>query len=151
MLNCKISYNRKIIAIHTCETEMPLQNQIGPIVLFLLPLHRLANFDQSSMSTCLSFILISQYIFFSFYSIYICGGYNLIVSVKECYKLNLSNTTQGWVPIAPLIKGRFNFKMVAANGFIYAVGGEGPFSEHDDIEVHCKYKLKLTQTNKQNI
>lgn len=68
--------------------------------------------------------------------IYICGGYNLILSVKECYKLNLSNTTQGWVPIAPLIKGRFNFKMVSANGFIYAVGGEGPFSEHDDIEVY---------------
>ena len=38
--------------------------------------------------------------------------------------------------------------MVSANGFIYAVGGEGPFSEHDDIEVHCKYILKLTQTNK---
>ena len=29
--------------------------------------------------------------------------------------------------------------MVSANGFVYAVGGEGPFSEHDDIEVHCKY------------
>ena len=26
--------------------------------------------------------------------------------------------------------------MVSANGLIYAVGGEGPFSEHDDIEVH---------------
>ena len=82
------------------------------------------------------FLYQKEYILFSFYSIYICGGYNLILSVKECYKLNLSNTTQGWVPIAPLIKGRFNFKMVAANGF---VGGEGPFSEHDDIEVHCKY------------
>ena len=105
------------------------------------------------LQRCLtSFFYIKRNIFFpSFYSIYICGGYNLILSVKECYKLNLSNTTEGWVPIAPLIKGRFNFKMVAANGFIYAVGGEGPFSEHDDIEVHCKYTLKLTQTNKQNI
>ena len=92
------------------------------------------------------FLYQKEYILFSFYSIYICGGYNLILSVKECYKLNLSNTTQGWVPIAPLIKGRFNFKMVAANGLIYAVGGEGPFSEHDDIEVHYKYTLKLTQT-----
>ena len=75
----------------------------------------------------------------SFFSIYICGGYNLILSVKECFKLNLRNTTQGWVPIAPLIKGRFNFKMVSANGFVYAVGGEGPFSEHDDIEVHLSF------------
>ena len=92
------------------------------------------------------FLYQKEYIFFSFYSIYICGGYNLILSVKECYKLNLSNTTQGWVPIAPLIKGRFNFKMVAANGFIYAVGGEGPFSEHDDIEVHCKYLQTIKKT-----
>ena len=104
-------------------------------------------FHQRSLTSFFSYQ--KEYIFFYFYSIYICGGYNLILSVKECYKLNLSNTTQGWVPIAPLIKGRFNFKMVAANGFIYAVGGEGPFSEHDDIEVHCKYTFKLTQTNKQ--
>ena len=103
-------------------------------------------FHQRSLTSFFSYQ--KEYIFFYFYSIYICGGYNLILSVKECYKLNLSNTTQGWVPIAPLIKGRFNFKMVSANGFIYAVGGEGPFSEHDDIEVHCKYTLKLTQTNK---
>ena len=87
-------------------------------------------------------------IYVSFSSIYICGGYNLILSVKECYKLNLSNTTQGWVPIAPLIKGRFNFKMVSANGLIYAVGGEGPFSEHDDIEVHCKYLHTIKQSKK---
>ena len=37
--------------------------------------------------------------------------------------------------------------MVAANGFVYAVGGEGPFSEHDDIEVHCKY-LHYKQSKK---
>ena len=85
-------------------------------------------------------------IFFSFSSIYICGGYNLTLAIKECYKLDLSNTKQGWVSIAPLIKGRFNFKMVSANGFVYAVGGEGPFSEHDDIEVHCKYLQTIKKT-----
>ena len=60
--------------------------------------------------------------------------------------MDLSNTKQGWVPIEPLIKGRFNFKMVAANGFVYAVGGEGPFSEHDDIEVHWKYLQTIKKT-----
>ena len=52
--------------------------------------------------------------------------------------------------------------MVSANGLIYAVGGEGPFSEHDDIEVHLSldtnayctiqivldgYKMFRTDTN----
>ena len=37
--------------------------------------------------------------------------------------------------------------MVLANGFVYAVGGEWPFSEHDDIEVHCKY-LHYKQSKK---
>ena len=36
--------------------------------------------------------------------------------------------------------------MVAANGFVYAVGGEGPFSEHDDIEVHWKYLQTIKKT-----
>ena len=60
--------------------------------------------------------------------------------------MDLSNTKQGWVPIEPLINGRFNFKMVAANGFVYTVGGEGPFSEHDDIEVHWKYLQTIKKT-----
>lgn len=34
-----------------------------------------------------------------------------------------------------MLKGRFNFHLVSAQGKLYAVGGEGPFSEHDDIEV----------------
>ena len=69
------------------------------------------------------------------FSIYICGGYNLVFTVKECYKLDLSDIAKGWVQIASLNKGRFNHKMVAAKGKVYAVGGEGPFYEHDDIEV----------------
>jgi len=48
----------------------------------------------------------------------------------------LSDITKGWVQIASLNKGRFNHKMVAAKGKVYAVGGEGPFYEHDDIEVY---------------
>ena len=61
---------------------MRLHIQISPIVLCLLPLHRLANFDQSSMSTCLSFILISQYIFFSFF---ICSNKKNYNKVVKCY------------------------------------------------------------------
>jgi len=68
--------------------------------------------------------------------IYICGGYNLLLSVKECYKLDLNDLTQGWIQIASMSKGRFNHKMVSANGLIYAIGGEGPFYEHHDIEVY---------------
>ena len=36
-----------------------------------------------------------------------------------------------------MLKGRFNHHLVTAKGLIYAIGGEGPFSEHDDIEVGC--------------
>ena len=63
-----------------------------------------------------------------------CGGYSLLVEVKECFKLDLTDNA-GWVEISPMLKGRFNHQLVAANGLIYAVGGEGPFFEHDDIEV----------------
>ena len=69
-----------------------------------------------------------------FFSVYTCGGYNLILEVKECYKLDLTNPSKGWQAIAPMLKARFNFKMVAANGLLFAIGGEGPFYEHDDIE-----------------
>ena len=47
----------------------------------------------------------------------------------------MTNLSAGWVEISPMLKGRFNHQLVTANGLIYAVGGEGPFSEHDDIEV----------------
>ena len=67
-----------------------------------------------------------------------CGGYSLLLEVKECYRLNLNNVEAGWEAIAPLLKGRFNFQLVAAKGLIYAVGGEGPFGDHDDIEVRLK-------------
>lgn len=73
--------------------------------------------------------------FFTPCSIYICGGYNTIFQVKECFKLDLSDTAKGWIEIAGMSKGRFGHKLVGVNGLIYAVGGEGPFSEHDDIEV----------------
>lgn len=36
-----------------------------------------------------------------------------------------------------MLKGRFNFHLLAAQGKLYAVGGEGAFSEHDDIEVRA--------------
>ena len=36
-----------------------------------------------------------------------------------------------------MLKGRFNHHLVTAKGLIFAIGGEGPFSEHDDIEVGC--------------
>lgn len=58
-----------------------------------------------------------------------------MLEVKECFKLDLTNVAEGWVPIAPLLKGRFTFQLVAAAGLIYAIGGEGPFAQHNDIEV----------------
>ena len=42
-----------------------------------------------------------------------------------------------------MLKGRFNHQLVAANGLIYAVGGEGPLFEHDDIEVRGEVALSL--------
>ena len=73
-----------------------------------------------------------------------CGGYSLLLEVKECYRLNLNNVEAGWEAIAPLLKGRFNFQLVAAKGLIYAVGGEGPFGDHDDIEVRSEGCAKAT-------
>ena len=69
-----------------------------------------------------------------FYRIYICGGYSLFSAIKDCYQLDLKNVTAGWTEIAPLIKGRYKHQMVAANGLIYVIGGEGTLFEHDDIE-----------------
>ena len=69
------------------------------------------------------------------HSIYICGGYSLLLEVKECFRLDLNSTELGWVQIAPMLKGRFEFHLVAARGLLYAIGGQGPFSEHADIEV----------------
>ena len=62
----------------------------------------------------------------------------MILEVKECYKLDLTNPSKGWQAIAPMLKARFNFKMVAANGLLFAIGGEGPLYEHDDIEVRLR-------------
>ena len=59
--------------------------------------------------------------------------------MKECFKLSLAEPSQGWLEIAPMLKGRFNHKLVSARGLIFAIGGEGPFSEHDDIEVWIFY------------
>ena len=62
----------------------------------------------------------------------------MILEVKECYKLDLTDpASQGWQAIAPMLKARFNFNLVAANGLLFAIGGEGPFFDHDDIEVGC--------------
>ena len=72
------------------------------------------------------------------HSIYICGGYSLLLEVKECFRLDLNSTELGWVQIAPMLKGRFEFHLVAARGLLYAIGGQGPFSEHADIEVSEK-------------
>lgn len=68
--------------------------------------------------------------------LYICGGYNIILEVKECYSLDLTTQPLEWVEIAPMNHGRFDFDLVTAGGLLYAVGGEGPFSQHDDIEVY---------------
>ena len=48
-----------------------------------------------------------------------------------------------WKESAPLNEGRFKFHMVVAGSKIYAVGGEGAFSAHDNIEVivgHYKHR-----------
>ena len=55
--------------------------------------------------------------------------------VKTCYVLDLTQETYEWTESAPLTEGRYEFDMVVANGKIYAVGGEGAFSAHDNIEV----------------
>ena len=49
--------------------------------------------------------------------------------------LDLTQETYEWVESAPLINGRFKFQMVVSGSKIYAVGGEGAFSAHDNIEV----------------
>ena len=67
--------------------------------------------------------------------IYICGGYSAIVDIKACYMLDLTQETYEWVESAPMIHGRYKFQMVVAGSKIYAVGGEGAFSAHDNIEV----------------
>merc|ERR1712020_516588 len=45
-----------------------------------------------------------------------------------------------------MLKARFNFKMVAANGLLFAIGGEGPFYEHDDIEIYDPVANTRTQS-----
>ena len=70
-----------------------------------------------------------------FFTIYICGGYNPVDEMKDCFKLDLSKPTEGWIQIAPMLRGRYNFALVTANGLIYAVGGQDLNSEVNDIEV----------------
>ena len=85
-------------------------------------------------------------------SIYICGGYTLLLEVKECYKLDLNNTGIGWVEIAPLLKGRFKFQLLTARGLIYAIGGEGPLGPILDEIIdaskigHCSNAAQLKKT-----
>jgi len=81
-------------------------------------------------------------------SIYICGGYSLLLEVKECFRLDLNSTELGWVQIAPMLKGRFEFHLVAARGLLYAIGGQGPFSEHADIEIYDPNLDKWTESVK---
>ena len=60
--------------------------------------------------------------------------------MKDCFKLDLAKTNEGWVEIAPMLKGRYNFPLVTANGLIYAVGGQNLNADVNDIEVrnfHC--------------
>ena len=73
------------------------------------------------------------------FSIYICGGYNPVDEMKDCFKLDLAKPTEGWVKIAPMLKGRYNFALVSANGLIYAIGGENLISQNNDIEVNNSY------------
>lgn len=49
----------------------------------------------------------------------------------------MTNVASGWVAIEPMLKGRFTFQLATAGGLIYAIGGEGPFSNHNDIEVEA--------------
>ena len=55
--------------------------------------------------------------------------------MKDCFKLDLSKPNEGWIQIAPMLRGRYNFALVTANGLIYAVGGQDLNSEVNDIEV----------------
>ena len=75
-------------------------------------------------------------------SIYICGGYNPVDEMKDCFKLDLAKPTEGWIQIAPMLSGRYNFALVTANGLIYAVGGQDLNSEVNTIEVsYLMYKF----------
>ena len=49
--------------------------------------------------------------------------------------LDLAQETYEWTESAPLIEGRFKFQMHVIDSKIYAVGGEGTFSSHNNIEV----------------
>ena len=55
--------------------------------------------------------------------------------MKDCFKLDLAKPTEGWIQIAPMLSGRYNFALVTANGLIYAVGGQDLNSEVNNIEV----------------
>ena len=63
--------------------------------------------------------------------------------MKDCFKLDLAKTSEGWVEIAPMLKGRYNFALVTANGLIYAVGGQNLNSDVNDIEVRTFLSNKL--------
>ena len=58
-----------------------------------------------------------------------------MVEIKTCYVLDLGQETYEWTESAPLIEGRFKFQMHVIDSKIYAVGGEGTFSSHNNIEV----------------
>ena len=63
--------------------------------------------------------------------------------MKDCFKLDLAKTSESWVEIAPMLKGRYNFALVTANGLIYAVGGQNLNSDVNDIEVRTFLSNKL--------
>ena len=59
-----------------------------------------------------------------------------MAEIKTCYMLDLAQENYEWTESAPMIAGRFKFQMVTSGSKIYAVGGEGTFTAHDNIEVN---------------
>lgn len=55
----------------------------------------------------------------------ICGGYHVFGPSKECYSLELSNTTQTleWKKFPSMITSRYMHGLVVVGGDLYAVGG----------------------------
>jgi len=68
--------------------------------------------------------------------IYVCGGYHPLREEKTCFMLDLSQDPLEWKEIASMNYGRYRLALVASGNHIYAVGGDGAFSNRNDVEVY---------------
>ena len=68
-----------------------------------------------------------------------------MAEIKTCYMLDLAQENYEWTESAPMTVGRVKFQMVTSGSKIYAVGGEGTFTAHDNIEVNSIFFSNMIQ------